>query len=56
MRPLWADFVIAALGFWVVLLPLEYGGAAALVLAFAVSGALLAGLLAARARRTWRSR
>ena len=32
-RPLWGDFVIAALVFCFVLLPLEYGGTSALMLA-----------------------
>ena len=27
-RPLWADFLIAGLAWWAVLLPLEFGGAA----------------------------
>jgi hypothetical protein len=50
-RPLWADFVIAALVFWIVLLPLEYGGTPALVLAVVVASAVLVLLLAGRWRR-----
>jgi hypothetical protein len=41
MRPLWADFVVAALIFWAVLLPLEFaGGSAVIVAAVAAAGAL----------------
>jgi hypothetical protein len=53
MRPLWADFVIAALAWWAVLLATSFGGGFALVLASAVSAALLVSLLTTRA---WRSR
>jgi len=52
-RPLWADFVIAGLTWWAVLLPLEYGGSFAVVLASIASGTLLVALLGARA---WRGR
>jgi hypothetical protein len=48
VRPLWADFVIAGLLFWVVLLPLEYGGASAVILATVVASGALALLLAYR--------
>jgi hypothetical protein len=51
MRPLWADFVIAAFAFWVVLLPLEYGGTSAVILAVVVAVAVLLLLLAGRWRR-----
>ena len=50
-RPLWADFVIAAFAFWVVLLPLEYGGTPAVILAAVVAVAVLLLLLARRWRR-----
>jgi hypothetical protein len=53
VRPLWADFVIAGLMFWAVLLPLEYGGGSAVTLAALVAGGALALLLAHRwLRRT----
>jgi hypothetical protein len=45
------DVVIAALAFWVVLLPLEYGGRSAVILAAVVAGGVLFVLLAARWRR-----
>ena len=51
VRPLWADFVIAALIFWVVLLPLEYGGGSALILAALVAAGAFALLLVLRWRR-----
>jgi hypothetical protein len=54
-RPLWADFLIAALVWWAVLLPLEYGGAATLVIASIAAGAVLVALLGTRGWRTWRS-
>jgi O-antigen/teichoic acid export membrane protein len=50
-RPLWADFVIAALVFWVVLLPFEYGGMSAVILPTVVAAGVLTLLLA----RRWRS-
>jgi O-antigen/teichoic acid export membrane protein len=50
-RPLWADFVIAALVFWVVLLPFEYGGTSAVILATVVAAGVLTLLLARRWRR-----
>jgi hypothetical protein len=53
VRPRWADFVIAALAWWAVLLSTSFGGEYALVLASAVSGALLLSLLATR---VWRRR
>jgi hypothetical protein len=53
VRPLWADFLIAALVFWVVLLPLEYGGESTVIIAAAVAGLSLVLLLL---RRLWRRR
>jgi hypothetical protein len=53
VRPVWADFIIAALVFWVVLLPLEYGGDSAVWIASVVAGAFLVLLLL---RRLWRRR
>jgi hypothetical protein len=52
MRPLRADFLVAALVFWTVLLPLEFGGWSALTLAGVVAGFVLSLLLAARRRRS----
>jgi hypothetical protein len=51
VTPLWADFVIAGLVFLAVLLPLEYGGTSAVLLAAVVAGALLVLLLAHRWQR-----
>jgi O-antigen/teichoic acid export membrane protein len=50
-RPLWADFVIAALVFSVVLLPFEYGGTSAVILAAVVAVGVLVLLLGRRWRR-----
>jgi hypothetical protein len=50
-RPLWADFVIAVLVFWAVLLRFEYGGTSAVVLAAVVAVSVLMLLLARRWRR-----
>ena len=53
MRPLWADFVIAALIFWAVLLPLEFaGGSAVIVAVVAAAGAVVLLLMY---RRWWRT-
>jgi LPXTG-motif cell wall-anchored protein len=51
VRPLWADFLIAVLVFWAVLLPLEYGGGSAVTLAGVVACLALLLLLVARRRR-----
>jgi hypothetical protein len=51
MRPLWADFVVAGLAWWAVLLVTSFSGSFALVLASFVAGVLLSSLLATRARR-----
>jgi Flp pilus assembly protein TadB len=51
VRPLWADFLIAALVFCAVLLPLEYGGESAVVIAAVVAGVFLVLLLLRRLRR-----
>jgi hypothetical protein len=51
VRPVWADFVIAALMFWAALLPLEYGGVPAIILAVLLAAGVLALLLARRWRR-----
>jgi hypothetical protein len=51
MRPLWADFFIGGLIFWAVLLPLEYAGGSAVILAAVVAAGALALLLTHRWRR-----
>jgi len=51
VRALWADVLIAALVFWAVLLPLEYGGESAVVIAAIVAGATLVLLLVRRVAR-----
>ena len=51
VRPVWADFLIAALVFCAVLLPLEYGGDSAVVIAALVAAAFLLLLLLSRLRR-----
>jgi len=51
MRPLWADFVIAGGTFWLVLVPFEYAGNSAVVVAAIVAGSVFLLLQAARWRR-----
>jgi hypothetical protein len=51
MRPLWADFAIAALTFLAVLLPLEYGGGSAVIVAAAAAVAVFLLLQLLRLRR-----